>query len=471
MMLVESIRILLVEDNPGDALLLKEVLKETSVTKFAVTEAQCLAEAVERLGASSFDVVLLDLSLPDSVGLDTVSRIQPVCPSAPIVVLTGLDDELLAFEAVRAGAQDYLVKGQYDTHLLVRSIRYAIERKRFEDALRKSNELLERMFSNIHLLVAYLDTDLNFIRVNRAYAMADGQEPDFFVGKNHFKLYPNEENEGIFRRVLATGEAYVAHEKPFRYSGSPDRGVTYWDWSLQPLTGPDGRPEGLVLSLLDVTERRRLQEEILEISDSERRRIGQDLHDVLGQTLTGMAFLSKVLEQKLATRRVPEAQDAGELSRLANQSIKQSRSLARGLCPVELGADGLMSSLEELAATTENVFDIPCRFECDQPVLIHNNIEATHLYRIAQEAINNAVKHGKPRNIVISLTSGGGDARLRVTDDGVGIPDREAPRDGMGLTIMKHRARTINANVEVRRNSGGGTVVECRFPCFGPTPA
>jgi PAS domain S-box-containing protein len=141
-------------------------------------------------------------------------------------------------------------------------------RKEGLERLRHANELLETMFSSVDLAVAYMDANFNFIRVNRAYAQADGRGPEFFVGKNHFALYPNAENEAIFRRVVESGEPFVTYAKPFVYPEHPERGTTYWDWSLQPVRGPDGKVSGVVLSLMDVTERWRAQARLRE---SERR--------------------------------------------------------------------------------------------------------------------------------------------------------------------------------------------------------
>lgn len=135
--------------------------------------------------------------------------------------------------------------------------------KAAEAALAQSNELLERIFGNIHSMIAYLDRDFNFIRVNRAYAAADGREPDFFPGKNHFALYPNAENEAIFRRVVETGEPYLAHARPFEYPAQPARDVSYWDWGLYPVRGADGRVEALLLNLEDVTQREQAEAERL----------------------------------------------------------------------------------------------------------------------------------------------------------------------------------------------------------------
>ncbi len=110
-------------------------------------------------------------------------------------------------------------------------------------------------------MIAYMDRDFNFIRVNQAYAEADERTPEFFIGKNHFGLYPSEENEAIFRHVVEDSEPYFAYEKPFEYAGHPERGVTYWDWSLQPVKEADGTVSGLILILLDVTDRKRAEDE------------------------------------------------------------------------------------------------------------------------------------------------------------------------------------------------------------------
>lgn len=150
-----------------------------------------------------------------------------------------------------------------DTHFDVdgRPIRAAgiiqdvTDRFEAQERMRASNELLSTVFESSHTLIAYLDRDMNFVRVNRAYAAADGKSTEFFVGKNHFALYPNEENEAIFRRVAATGEAHSAMAKPFEYEHNLERGLSHWDWTLVPVKGKDGAVTGLVLSLLDVTDR------------------------------------------------------------------------------------------------------------------------------------------------------------------------------------------------------------------------
>lgn len=139
-------------------------------------------------------------------------------------------------------------------------VRDITEQKQSEQALRETTGLLETIFEHTHMLVAYLDRDFNFVRVNRAYAEADEHQPSFFSGKNHFDLYPHEENERIFRRVVETGASYFAYAKPFEYAENPERGISYWDWSLVPIKQKHGHVTGLVLTLADVTARIQAEE-------------------------------------------------------------------------------------------------------------------------------------------------------------------------------------------------------------------
>ena len=172
----------------------------------------------------------------------------------------------------------------------------------------------------------------------------------------------------------------------------------------------------------DITERKRLEREILEISDRERQRIGQDLHDGLCQQLAGSELMSQVLEQKLGVRSRGAAARASEIAQHVRDAIAQTRSLARGLSPVTLESEGLMSALQELAANTERMFGVFCRVEHGHPVRLANLATATHLYRVAQEAVSNATKHGKGTVITIQLKQLGDQLVIEISDDGAGLP-------------------------------------------------
>jgi signal transduction histidine kinase len=210
---------------------------------------------------------------------------------------------------------------------------------------------------------------------------------------------------------------------------------------------------------------KRLEGALLEISAREQRRIGLDLHDNLGQHLTGTAFMSKALQQRLEAQGLTEAAEADKIVTLVNEAIEKTRELSRGLVPVVSGADGLMASLQRLAAEVEDFFNVSCRFVCDVPVLLDDVVAGTHLFHIAQEGVSNAIKHGRATRIVLALSALGDSGRLAIEDNGVGIPSMPTSTSGMGLHIMGYRAAMIGGSLEVTREPNGtGTIVRCSFP-------
>ena len=234
--------------------------------------------------------------------------------------------------------------------------------------------------------------------------------------------------------------------------------------SVAPIRSPSGEIAGAAAVCLDVTRRKRLEREVLDVCEREQRRMGQDLHDGLGQLLTGIGLMSQALQQRLTEPDTRAARDAGEVTALIQQAVAQARDLARGLRPVSLESDALERSLEELALFEQKVTGINCDVRVDQPIEVPNDAVATHLYRIAQEALNNAAKHARPSRVVIRLRRTGNGLSLTVEDDGVGINPSSAGGTGMGLQIMRYRARMIGATLDVGRGPGGGTVVACMVP-------
>jgi two-component system CheB/CheR fusion protein len=213
--------------------------------------------------------------------------------------------------------------------------------------------------------------------------------------------------------------------------------------------------------LRDITRRVELEHEILAISEKERRRFGQDLHDDLCQQLAGIEFYSQILANDLAAQFKKEAAQAAEIGKMVRHAISHSRDMAHGLSPLILDAEGLMPSLRELAASTKRIFRRDCGFRCHPPVEVADQNIGIHLYRIAQEAVSNAVKHGKAKRIEIRLAAAGNDVILTVSDNGSGIPKRLPKSKGMGLRIMHYRASVIRGSLLVHPNPNGGTAVIC----------
>jgi len=298
--------------------------------------------------------------------------------------------------------------------------------------------------------------------INAAGERIFGYESAELVGRNVSLLMPSpyrEQHDGYLASYRRTGNAKIIGIGREVVGRRKDGAVFPMDLSVSEVRLPSKRLfTGFVR---DITDQKRLEEEILRISELEQRRIGQDLHDGICQHLAAIELMSQVLEQNLSRKSHPEAAQAARIAEHVRQSIAQTRMLAHGLSPVELEANGLASALQELAANTENLFRVGCRFRCDVPVLIHDNVAATHLYRIAQEALSNAIKHGKANQIEICLTASNQKISLVVRDDGVGFPKKPAKKKGMGLRIMQYRAGMIGGSLVIQKENKGGTTVAC----------
>jgi signal transduction histidine kinase len=262
----------------------------------------------------------------------------------------------------------------------------------------------------------------------------------------------------VFARLCA-GEAFIEHENHWLTRSGEPRLIA---WSNSSLRGPDGGVEFLLKTGIDITERKRLEAEILKISEQQQQRIGQDLHDGICQQMAGIELMSQVLQQNLAEKSRAAADQAALIGERVRDTISETRRLARGLCPVVLESEGLMAALSELAASTERATKGRCRFQCKTPVLIGDHAVATHLYRIAQEAVSNALRHGHGSRIDILLSSTPGHLALTVRDNGVGLPEDALRRNGMGLRVMSYRAGMIGGTLAVQRaGRKGGTTVVC----------
>jgi PAS domain S-box-containing protein len=336
--------------------------------------------------------------------------------------------------------------------------------KRIEEELQEERNFVSAILDTVGALVVVLDDQGRILRFNPACELTTGYSKDEVQGKCIWDLFLLPEEEGRFR---ATFEVLRTDLLPQDYQSCwvtrhGDERLIAWTSTLLPGSGETSNY--IIATGIDITERKHLEKAILEISAREQRRIGQDLHDGLGQHLTGIAFMAKVHEAKLAEQKRSESDEAAKIVKLVNEAIHKTRELARGLLPVLSDAQGLMSALQLWAAEVEDLFGVSCRFECGTPVLIHDVTMATHLYHIAQEAVNNAIKHGEAQKILIQLVAEQGRGRLTIRDNGKGIMENRASTRGMGLHIMNYRAGMIGGALEIRRGLSSGTDVICSFP-------
>lgn len=297
------------------------------------------------------------------------------------------------------------------------------------------------------------------VYANPAFTRMTGYALDELLGRSVRMLQGPKTDRALlkrFRESLVAGVPFHGQTYNYRKSGEP----YLLDWHVSPIRESDGRVTHWVAIQRDVTEQARLQREVLEAGARERRRIGYDLHDSLGQQLSGIAFLCKALESTLIAADLPEAEEMRRIRRLLSEAVEMTRTLSRGLAPIHDDPDSLRNSLYELADGTTRLFRIPCACVAEEKALVEDAGVTDQLYHIAAEAVTNAVKHARASQIVIRLNRTGAELQLVVEDDGVGI-EEEISGNGLGLRIMNYRAESIGGHLNIVRNEAKGTRVIC----------
>jgi signal transduction histidine kinase len=213
-----------------------------------------------------------------------------------------------------------------------------------------------------------------------------------------------------------------------------------------------------------IAERKRLETELLEITEKERRRIALDLHDDLGQKLSGIALMTKGLELKLAKQKAAEVQDVAKIHLLIQQTMNHASDLAHDLATLDFATRDLPAALSDLATRARELFSISCRFKPAGETPTLDAAAVSQLYKIAQEAVTNAIKHGKAKRVNIGLANGGDKLTLTIQNDGLPFPDLHSHSTGMGLRIMNYRASLIGGSLDIRAKGDNGTVVTCSVP-------
>jgi signal transduction histidine kinase len=351
----------------------------------------------EALAGAPPDLVLADYTLPGFDGLAALKILLQHSPDIPFIFVSGSLGEERAIEALKSGATDYVLK----------------------DRLQRLPAVVMR-------------------------ALLEAKER-------------RERREAQSATTMRTGRALTDQERAWI---STDGSVRWFNYTHVPLRD-HGTVSGLVCTVQEVTTRRELEQEILEISNREQRRLGSDLHDGLGQELTGLSLLLKGLEVQLSREAPQYTSHITKITDLLAHAIQSTRSLARGLAPVNLERGGLPEALKHLAARCTDMYSLQCTFGNGSPKL--PDLEegaATHLYRIAQEATTNAARYARAKTIAIDLRSTGRKLQLSIADDGIGLSAGLAQRrPGMGLKIMEYRARMLGGTINFEEPNPGTRIV------------
>lgn len=307
------------------------------------------------------------------------------------------------------------------------------------------------------ILTVDLDGTIRF--VNR---VVPGLSVEQVIGSSVDRYTPAEHAAALHAAI--DNVARTGHPESLELEGTGPDGTSAWYSSR---IGPVLRDDAVVAVTIitsDITERRRLEKEVLEIAESERARIGRDLHDGLGQSLTGTALLSKGLQQQLEAVAPAQAEQARLISALIDETIGTTRRLANVLFPAALERGGLQGALDELVIGVERMYGAKCTVKLAEGAAPEDRSRATHLFRIVQEAVNNALRHGKATRIAVLLIRRRSGSVLMIRDDGVGCRVDALAGEGMGLRSMRYRASVLGGTIEFRSSPGKGTTVVCRLP-------
>jgi two-component system sensor histidine kinase UhpB len=463
--------ILLIEDSAEVTRLVQQTITSSDAT-FTVEVAGRLDAALRVLGQRRPDAVVLDLGLPDSDGLDTLSRISVHAPGVPVIVLTANDDESLALRALDLGAQDYVVKSEFEMRTLVRTINRAIQRSNGLRALREKHEQFRLMVNELPVVLWSTDRDLRLTTSMGAALRKFGLKEDQLVGTLLADYIGDPDSSVVQNGRQALRGSSLQYE--FAWQG---RNLEIYQ---EPLRDEKGVIIGTVGMSLDVTERksgekqlresiaslRRVSHRLNVIREQERSRIARDIHDHLGQALTALKMdVAEIRRRVAAGDAVTIDERLKEMSALLDTTVADVRRVATELRPVVLDDLGLVAAIEAYLLDLDRRAGVHCVLVTDMADLRIPPERATALFRILQEALTNVIRHAGAQNIEVSLTAAGGDVCLSVHDDGCGISETAIQNARtLGLLGMRDQATMYDGSVAVTGRPGKGTSVIAQIP-------
>ncbi|MDB5210763.1 MAG: hypothetical protein JWQ30_1590 [Sediminibacterium sp.] len=466
--------ILIVEDNPGDLFLLEETLRLTRLPFEHVFKASSAAAAIEALNKHKVSVVLLDLSLPDSSGFNSYNQVQEHASAIPIIVLTGLADTELALETMASGAQDYLIKGEFDERLLAKSIQYSIERNRIRLSLIESNESYRNLFFNnpLPIFIWSLDT-LEILEVNDVAQQEYGYTRDELLSMTVLDLRPNEQHAKVLAFVKEFKETSITKKSGLWKNKKKNGELLILDISSHKI---DYKGGAAILAIHNnITEKIRLEEKLeeekllkqkeiteamIQVQEKERYEISTELHDNVNQQLTVAMMYIASAQQKHPDSSEVLKQSSGFIL----NAIEEIRKLSQTLVSPMIKHFGLSKAVEGLLDDISAVN--PLQIELTADSFFEDDIKydfKLSLFRIVQEQMSNILKHAQAKHVNIELRREERIIFMRIQDDGVGF-DINQQRKGIGIYNIISRSDLYNGVVDIQTAPGAGCSITITFP-------
>lgn len=468
--------ILIVEDNPGDLFLLEENLRLSRLRFDSIYKATSIAETIRILNEmqEEISVVLLDLSLPDSSGFNSYFQIKDYSSLTPIIVLTGLADMDLALETMANGAQDYLIKGEFDERLLAKSIQYSIERNRIRESLRVSNESYRNLFYNNPMPIFIWDIhSLQILEVNDVAQQEYGYTRDELLSMNMLELRPEDDHERIRIFVKEFIEAGIMKKSGIWLHKRKNGELMVLDISSHKI---DYKGTPAILAIHNnITEKVRLEEKLeeerllkqkeiteatIQVQEKERYDISTELHDNVNQQLTVAMMYIASAQQKYPNEGELLKQSSGFILNAIEEIRKLSQNLVTPLIKhfgLGKAIEGLFDDISvvnhfQLDLDTENFLEDDIRYEFKLSV-----------FRIVQEMMNNIIKHAKATEVKLQLKREKEHIYLSLSDNGIGFRV-EQQRKGIGIYNIISRSEVYNGDVNIESAPGKGTAITITFP-------
>ena len=466
--------ILIVEDNPGDLFLLEEHLRLARLPFEKVYKASNAADAIDILNSQEISVVLLDLSLPDSSGFNSFSQVQEYASAIPIIVLTGLADTELALETMASGAQDYLIKGEFDERLLSKSIQYSIERNRIRLSLIESNESYRNLFFNNPMPIFIWDLQtLEILEVNDMAQDDYGYTREELIGMSVLNLREKKYHEKLITFAKDFKETGIAKKSGIWENVKKNGELMILDISSHKI---EYKGRAAILAIHNnITEKIRLEEKLeeerllkqkeiteamIQVQEKERYEISTELHDNVNQQLTvAMMYIAS------AQQKFPEGSEVlKQSSGFILHAIEEIRKLSQTLVTPLIKHFGLSKAIEGLLDDVSAVN--PLQIELTADSFFEDDIKydfKLSIFRMVQEQMNNILKHAKANHVNIELHRNHQFIYLKIQDDGVGF-DSNQQRKGIGLYNIISRSDLYNGIVDIQTSPGKGCGIYITFP-------